>query len=523
MSHNNNNGAARTPDVIIIGSGVGGATSAYRLAQLGLDVLVLERGDFLPREADNWSAEAVYVQRKYVGRDTWLDGRGQPFNPSIFYNVGGASKFFGCTLIRFRERDFEEVRHHDGVSPAWPIRYRDLEPYYAQAERLYHVHGSAGIDPSEAPRSAPFPHPGVASDPPMERLLGAIRRQGHHPFPQPAAIHLPPEGHCVRCDTCDGYPCRIDAKADAEISAMLPALATGRVTLRTNTRAERLLLSADGKSVSGVEVEHEGEREILSAPIVILAASAINSAALLLKSACEQAPQGVANSSGVVGRHYMAHNNTALMALSFGRNETRFQKTVALNDFYFGDAEFPYPMGCIHSLGKLKAGMMTAANAWVPDAVNAFFAARSYDWWVMSEDLPDPDNRVTVENGMIRLSVTRNNLRAHQELVRRMTRIMRKAGLPLVLTKLMPVATTSHQCGTVRFGDDPRQAALDPYCRAYDQRNLFVVDASFFPSSAAVNPALTIAAQALRVAEHIAQTEFGRNLGQASQPLLFPA
>lgn len=512
-----------TPDVIVIGSGVGGGTSALRLAQQGLNVLMLERGDYLPREADNWSPQAVYVDRKYTGKDTWLDGDDKPFSPSIYYNVGGASKFFGCTMIRFRERDFEEVQHHGGVSPAWPIRYKDLEPYYAQAERLFHTHGTAGIDPSEAPRSSPFPLAGVVSDPPMVALMEKVRRQGLHPFPQPAAIRMAPEGSCIRCDTCDGYPCQVEAKADAEISVVQPALATGRVTLRTRTQVHRLILSEDGKRVSGVEIEHEGLRQVLSAPVVILSASAINSAALLLKSACPQAPDGVANSSGVVGRYYMAHNNTALMAVSAKKNRTRFQKTVAMNDYYFGDNEFPHPMGCVHSLGKLKAGMMTAANKWVPDFVNAFIAARSFDWWVMSEDLPDADNRVTVENGMIKLDVRRNNLRAHQELVKRMARMMRRAGLPLVLTKLMPVASTSHQCGTVRFGTDPAKAALDPYCRSFDHRNLFVVDASFFPSSAAVNPALTIAAQALRVADHIASSEFGILATQSSRPALDPA
>lgn len=504
-----NNQNSAVPDVIVIGSGIGGGTSAYRLAQKGLNVLVLERGGYLPREADNWSPKAVYVDKKYTGKDTWLDGDDKPFTPSIYYNVGGASKFFGCTMIRFRERDFEEVVHYGGRSPAWPINYKDLEPYYTQAERLYHTHGTAGIDPSEPPRSAPYDLPGVISDAPMVALMDAVKRQGYKPFPQPAAIRMPPEGPCIRCDTCDGYPCKVAAKADAEISVIEPALATGRVTLRTHTLVHRLILSDDGKSVSGVEVEHQGRREILHARIVILSASAINSAALLLRSACPQAPNGVANSSGVVGRHYMAHNNTALMAVSTKKNETRFQKTIAINDFYFGDKEFPYPMGCIHSLGKLKAGMMTAANKWVPDFVNSFIAARSFDWWVMSEDLPDPNNRVTVRDGMIKLDITRNNLRAHKELVKRMARMMRKAGLPLVLTKLMPAASTSHQCGTVRFGTDPAQAALDPFCRTFDHRNLFVVDASFFPSSAAVNPALTIAAQALRVADHIASTEFG--------------
>lgn len=501
--------ATSRPDVIIVGSGVGGGTAALRLAEHGLSVLMLERGDYLPREDDNWSPQAVYIDRKYTARETWLDGADRPFHPSVFYNVGGATKFFGCTMIRFRERDFENLEHHGGLSPAWPISYADLEPYYEQAEHLFHTMGSQGIDPTEARRANPFPYSGVRSDPPMEALSARLRAQGLHPFPQQAAIHMPPHGNCVRCGTCDGYPCRIGAKADAERSVVAPALASGRVSLRTGTVARRVLLSPDGKQVTGIEVKQGGHVEVLTAGIYILAASAINSAAILLRSATDKAPRGAANSSDVVGRHYMAHNNTAMMAISARRNPTVFQKTVTINDFYFGDDEFRYPMGCIMSLGKLKPGMMTAANPLVPKLVNRMLSDRSYDWWVMSEDLPDPGNRVSISGGTIKMDVRRNNLRAHTELTKRAARAMRRVGLPLTLTKLMPVATTSHQCGTVRFGNDPAKAALDPYCRTFDHSNLFVVDASFFPSSAAVNPALTIAAQALRVSDHIAADDFG--------------
>ncbi|WP_296744768.1 GMC family oxidoreductase [Mesorhizobium sp.] len=501
--------ATSRPDVIIVGSGVGGGTTALRLAGHGLSVLMLERGDYLPKEDDNWSPQAVYIDRKYTARETWLDGADRSFHPSVFYNVGGATKFFGCTMIRFRERDFEDLEHHGGLSPSWPISYGDLEPYYEQAEHLFHTMGTQGIDPTEPRRANPFPYSGVRSDPPMEALSARLRAQGLRPFPQHAAIHMPPHGNCVRCGTCDGYPCRIGAKADAERSVVAPALASGRVTLRTGTVARRVLLSPDGKQVTGIEVEQGGHVEVLTAGIYVLAASAINSAAILLRSATDKAPRGAANSSDVVGRHYMAHNNTAMMAISTRRNPTVFQKTVTINDFYFGDDAFRYPMGCIMSLGKLKPGMMTAANPLVPKLVNRMLSDRSYDWWIMSEDLPDPGNRVSISGDTIKMDVRRNNLRAHTELTKRAARAMRRAGLPLTLTKLMPVATTSHQCGTVRFGNDPAKAALDPFCRTFDHSNLFVVDASFFPSSAAVNPALTIAAQALRVSDHIAAADFG--------------
>ncbi|WP_395662986.1 GMC oxidoreductase [Aestuariivirga sp.] len=339
----------------------------------------------------------------------------------------------------------------------------------------------------------------------MERL----RSQGLHPFPQQASIYMPPSGGCIRCGTCDGYPCQIDAKADAEMSTLRPALAMGHVVLRKSTLVRRLLLNPDGKSIAGVEVEQDGRTEVLTAKTYVLSASAINSAAILLHSATDAMPNGLANSSDQVGRNYMTHNNSAMMAVGARKNATVFQKTVTINDYYFGDDEFRWPMGCLMSLGKLRAGVMTAANPLVPQFVNELLAQRSFDWWIMSEDLPSPENRITVSGGTIKMDVRRNNLRAHQELTKRASRAMKRAGLPLILTKLMPVATTSHQCGTARFGTDPQTSVLDPFCRSWDHHNLFVIDASFFPSSAAVNPALTIAAQALRAASHIAGEDFG--------------
>ena len=498
-----------TPDVIIIGSGMGGGTAALRLAQGGARVLLLERGGYLPREDDNWSLQAVFNDKKYTAHDRWIDIDNKPFRPAIYYYVGGMTKFYGCTLFRLRERDFQALEHYEGLSPAWPITYQDLEKYYAIAETQYHLHGASNADPSEAKRSSPFPFPGVTHDPPMQAVVDRIAGLGLKPFSQPASIRLPPKGNCIRCLTCDGYPCKIDAKVDAEMATVLPALATGKVELWTNATVERLVLAPDGKSITSVDVRHNGELKSLSAKIIVLSASAVNSAALLLRSADTQAPQGVANRSGVVGRNYMAHNNTAMMAVAAKRNDTVFAKTVAMTDFYFGEPDFPYPMGTVISLGKLQAGMLTAGNPMVPMAINRMLAARSFDWWIMSEDLPDPDNRVTIEGGTIKLAMTRNNLKSHSRLVARMKKVMRQIGLPLTLTKLMPVLSTSHQCGTVRFGDDPETSALDPFCRAHDHSNLYVIDGSFFPSSAAVNPALTIAAQALRASDHILRTSFG--------------
>jgi choline dehydrogenase-like flavoprotein len=351
----------------------------------------------------------------------------------------------------------------------------------------------------------------------IERVAAALKGQGIRAFSLPLAVQLHAGGPCVRCKTCDGFPCKVHAKTDAETAAIQPALATGRLALKLHARATRMVLTSDGKRVNAVEYENNGSIERISAPIVVLAASAVNSAVLLLRSACDKAPRGIANASGVVGRHYMAHNNTALMSIGWNINDTNFQKTICINDFYFGDDEFRYPMGNIQGLGKLQSGMLTAKQKFLPGAIGNLMAERSVDWWIMSEDLPDPENRVLLEGDKIRLHYTANNMLGHKRLSCKTASLMKKIGFKLNITKHMGGLSVSHQCGTVRFGSDPGKAALNQFCRAFDHQNLFVVDASFFASSAAVNPALTIAAQAIRVADHMAQVDFGVS-GIASTP-----
>ena len=498
-----------SPDIVIVGSGIGGGTLAYRLVQHGLRVTILERGGYLPQEPENWDVDAVFFQKKYVPQETWLDKKGASFHPGTYYYVGGSSKLYGGAMLRLRERDFEALEHADGVSPAWPITYRQLGPYYDIAERLYLVHGQVGVDPTEPPDIAQYPYPALQHEPVIERVASALQQQGLKPFPLPLAVQLHQGGACVRCKTCDGFPCKVHAKTDAEIAAVRPALATGKLTLKINARATRLFLTPDGRRVNTVEYESNGRIERITAPIVILSASAVNSAVLLLRSACNRAPRGVANSSGVVGRHYMAHNNTALMSIGWKINPTIFQKTLCVNDFYFGDEDFSYPMGNIQGLGKLQAGMLTADQKYLPKFVGELMAQHSVDWWIMSEDLPDPENRVILQGEVIRLHYTANNLAGHKRLTKKVATLMKKIGFKINLARFMGGLSVSHQCGTVRFGKDPSKAALNEFCRSFDHDNLFVVDASFFPSSAAVNPALTIAAQAIRTADHIAEADFG--------------
>ena len=503
-------------DVIIIGSGAGGGTLAYRLAPSGKRILVLERGDYVPREADNWSSRAVVTDGKYHAKDAWYDDRGRPFHPGTHYFVGGNTKFYGAALLRMRARDFGDLTHHGGVSPAWPISYDDLEPYYTAAEYLYHVHGTRGSDPTEPRASAPYRYPAVSHEPRLKQLSDDLTRLGLRPFPLPIGIMLdeehPRTSSCIRCATCDGFPCLLNAKADAHVVCVEPALRHPNVTLLTGAYVERLETSPSGREVTGVHVIRDGVAETYTADVVVAACGAVNSAALLLRSASDRHPRGLANASGVVGRHYMCHVNSMFLAISREPNPTRFQKTLAINDFYFGSPEWNHPMGHISFVGKTDANILAAgAPALVPGMTLDVMARHALDFWMTSEDLPDPHNRVTLTpDGGIKLSYTANNLEGHKRLVKKLKSLLKEIGceerlLPcnVYIGKRIPLAGVAHQNGTIRFGHDPATSALDPHCRAHDVDNLYVVDASFFPSSSAVNPALTIIANALRVGDHL--------------------
>jgi choline dehydrogenase-like flavoprotein len=502
-------------DLVIIGTGMGGGTLAYELRESGLRMLLLERGDYLPCEPENWSPEAVFREKRYKPKEQWFDKTGRPFAPGVHYFVGGNTKVYGAALPRFRREDFEVLEHDGGVSPAWPASYDEFEPYYCRAEQMLLAHGQTGDDPTEPPHSQPYPFPPVPHEPYIERLKNTLQEQGLHPFFLPLGIDLRLNGKCIRCKTCDGFPCQVNAKADADLCCVRPALEHDNVKLMTRARVHRLLTDGSGKRVTAAEVDHDGESIRIGADTFVVACGAVNSAALLLRSASDRHPNGLANSSDMVGRNYMVHNNTALMAVDpFRKNPTTFQKTMAVNDFYFrGEAGWHFPLGNLQLLGKLQAGMLTANKPYVPKLILREMANRSIDWWVMSEDLPDPESRVILgTGGRIEVIYRPNNLAAHDRLIRAATRMLKAAGYPIVLVERMGIETNSHQCGTVKFGTDPAKSVLDPFCRSHDVPNLFVVDASFFPSSAAVNPALTIAAQALRVADHI----LGRKPSQKS-------
>ncbi len=503
-------------DVIIIGTGAGGGTLAWRLAPSGRRILLLERGDYVPREKENWDSRLVVLEGRYNTREAWKDRAGKDLHPHTNYYVGGNTKFYGAALFRLRREDFGEIRHHGGISPEWPIRYEDMEPFYAEAERLYHVHGERGVDPTDPPSSAPYPHPPISHEPRIQKLSDDMAGAGLRPFHTPLGVMLDEadrrKSPCIRCSTCDGYPCLVSAKADAQVVCVDPALEHRNVTLLTGAEATRLETSPSGREVRRVHVRRNGRDEVYTAGIVAVSCGAINSAALLLRSASDKHHNGLANGSGVVGRHYMGHINGVLLALSKCANPTVFQKTLSVNDFYFGEEGFPYPMGHISFVGKMDRHTLSAgAPSIVPGWSLDLMAKHSLDFWLTAEDLPDPDNRVTLDReGRIVLSYAPNNLEGYKRLVARLKDLLRRVDchdglfpMNLFVGDRLPLAAVAHQNGTVRFGTDPTTSALDVNCRAHEVDNLYVVDASFFPSSGAVNPGLTIMANALRVGSHI--------------------
>ncbi|MDQ2765059.1 MAG: GMC family oxidoreductase [Pseudomonadota bacterium] len=513
-----------TYDVIVIGSGPGGASLAHRLAPSGKRILILERGDYLPRTEANWSPEAVFVDGKYQADETWTNASGDTFSPALHYYVGGNSKVYGAALFRLRERDFGEVVHAGGLSPAWPLGYDTFEPYYTDAEHLFHVHGTRGEDPLEPPATAHYPFMAVQHEPKVAELSKRLAGIGLHPFHLPLGILLDqqadgsptPTSTCIRCSYFDGFPCLLNGKADAQVVCIDPMLAAhDNVTLLTGAYVERLDTDAGGRTVTAVHVMRNGMAETYTAATIVVACGALSSALLLLRSANERHPDGLANGSGQVGRNYMRHDMSIVMAVTKEVNETVFQKTLAFSDFYFGADDWPHPMGLIQMCAashaeQIKGEALPAWLEWLPDLPFSEMARHSMDFWLQAEDLPHPDNRVYYKDGMVHLDLVETNPEALKQLKRKLKAVLDEAGLPamllersLYLGKDIPLGGTAHQAGTARFGSDPATSVLNLDCRAHEVDNLYLADASFFPSIGAVNPTLTIIANALRVADVI--------------------
>lgn len=510
-------------DLIVIGSGPGGASLAYSLAPTGKRILILERGDYLPRSMDNWNPHKVFVEGVYQASDTWYDKNFQTFHPGLHYYVGGNSKVYGAALFRLRERDFDEIRHVDGVSPAWPLKYDVFEPYYTQAEQLFHVHGERGEDPNEPYSSEPYPFPAVAHEPRIQALSNSFTKDGLHPFHLPLGVLLDEKdgkatstSACFRNPYFDGFPSPLNGKADAQVMCIDPMLAAhDNVTLLTNAYVAKLDTDATGRTVNAVQVERNGAKETYSADIVVVACGALSSALLLLRSANSKHPNGLSNGSDQLGRNYIRHNQSVLMAILHEPNETVFQKTLALSDFYFGADDWEYPLGLMQMCAVTHADQIRGETLpswleWLPEMPFEKIAKYSMSFWLSSEDLPRPENRIRYEGERVVLDLTENNMEAHDRLKQKLERLMGHNGAhphlwqrKLYFGKDIAIGGTAHQAGTARFGTDPKTSVLDLDCKAHELDNLYVTDASFFPSIGAVNPTLTIIANALRVADII--------------------
>jgi choline dehydrogenase-like flavoprotein len=560
-------------DAIVIGTGAGGGTLALHLAEAGKSILILERGSFLPQEKLNWDTSAVFLDNRYHTRETWQDKDGKPLHPQQAYFVGGQTKVYGAAMFRMRAEDFGVVRHKGGISPAWPITYADMEPFYCQAEELFHVHGDLGsapsvpggygssFDPTEPFHSAKYPYPAFTNEPRMQTIEDDVRKLGIHTFPIPLGLKRnqadPLASKCVRCDTCDGYPCLVHAKSDADINCIRQIMHFPNVTLMTNSRVTRLLTNSSGTAVTAVEVIHtgadaaskDGNAATYRAGFFAVCAGAINSAVILLASANDKHPTGLANRSDQVGRNFMYHQADALLSIGPEGNEDSYTKTWGTNDFYFKDSDpaYPFPLGQVQPVGSFHHEMMKGdAPLLTPGFVLEKMKQHAVPWWLTTEDLPDPNNRVTLHNttplsvvnaqpgvggahpsgdtgrtnqseqvsdsgpGRIQLSYTPNNVESFNRLKDRWVDVLKKAGhattsVPLhaYFKKRIPLEGVGHQNGTCRMGNDSATSVLDAHCKAHDLDNLYVVDASCFVSASAVNPSLTIIANAIRVAEHL--------------------
>ncbi|RDJ12382.1 GMC oxidoreductase [Rhizobium grahamii] len=495
-----------TPDIVIIGSGVGGSTVAAGLAATGAGILILEAGDFIADRPENRDQRAIFQRGHFRPKEMWYEADGTAFNPGNYYNVGGNSKFYGAVLSRYRREDFEEIRHREGVSPAWPFPYEVLEPWYSRAERMYEVRGNLGDDPTEPAHSGSYEYPPVPDEPPVADVRARLKAKGLHPFSLPLGVNI--DAWMAKARTpWDAHPNSRDGKMDAETAALLKALEFPNVRLETNAKVTKLEADGSGR-IERIRYRKNGEDLTVAPKLVILSAGAVQSAVLLLRSADARHPKGLANSSDQVGRNFMNHNSSAVIAVSpTYRNTSVYQKTFGFNDFYLSDGNGGPPLGNVQLLGRISAQVLKGSLPWAPEWLLQNITGHAIDFYAMSEDIPHPESRVRVDGDRIVLQWQRTNWDAHLELVSKLKAVLKSIGFPIVLSKPFDKRTPSHQCGTVRIGNDPASAPLDPYCRSYDHENLFVVDASFLPTSAAVNPALTVASQALRVADHIASKD----------------
>ncbi|QBE69531.1 Glucose-methanol-choline (GMC) oxidoreductase:NAD binding site [Synechococcus sp. WH 8101] len=494
-------------DVIIIGSGAGGGTLAGALSRKGHQVLLLERGGAMALEDQNVADVDLFRKDRYHPKnERWFGPDGDPFAPQTTYALGGNTKIWGAALERMREKDFGEVPLQDGVSPSWPFDYASLAPYYDAAETLYQVHGQAGVDPTEPSRSAPFPHAPKPLLPFLEPLRDGLQRQGCQPYDLPLSWSADPE----------------DPSGDAQIFGLNQA-DPNTLETRALARVTRLHTSPDGREVKGVEAEVAGELWLFSADLVVLAAGAINTAAILLRSSSDRHPRGLSNGSDQVGRNLMNLQLTSILQLAAEANDGRYARSFGINDYYWGDKNVSFPLGHLQSAGGVlqdalfaeSPPVLSLVSKLIPDFGLERLASRSVAWWAMTEVRPDPHNKVWLHNDQIRINYLHNNREAHDRLVYRwidtlkaveadpVTRVVTSA--PTHPRGEAPLSVVGYACGTCRMGQDPAASVVDATGKCHELNNLYVADTSVFPSCPSVGPGLTVIALALRLADQLDQ------------------
>lgn len=493
------------PDVIIIGSGVGGSTLASALAPTGLRVLIVERGEHLPDTQEARDDIAIFQKGHYRSSEEWIGTDGKPFLPGNYYYVGGNSKFFGAVMFRYRVEDFLPRPHLQGASPGWDFGYDELAPWYDLAEKLFRVRGALGEDPTDPPRNMPYPFPAVPDEPTMKIVRERLKLAGVKPSSLPLAVDI--DAWLKRGKTgWDAFPgTGGEGKIDAEVGPLTEALRHSNVSLMTGAQVLRLETDESGKEITAAIIRRNGREERLTAGHFVVAAGAVQSAALLLRSANKAHPKGLGNSSDQLGRNFMNHNTSAVIAIDpFLKNDTVYQKTLHFNDFYNDDPEVHAPLGNVQLLGRVTGNILKAQVPALPRAAAQAMANRSFGWFLTSEDLPNPESRVLVRGNEIVVDWQRSNMAAHEKLIQRTKQVLKKAGFKLVLVRTFGNRTTSHQCGTARLGSNPETSVVNLDCRSHDIPNLWITDASTLPTSAAVNPALTIAALSLKAGKALA-------------------
>ena len=488
-------------DVILIGSGAGGGTLAASLADAGHTVLLLERGGVMPQADQNVAEVSLFRKQRYHPEEKWFGTDGDPFSPQMVHAIGGNTKIWGGVLERMREQEFLGLPLQEGPSPDWELRYDDLAPWYDQAETLYHVHGVAGADPTAPARESAYPAAPRPVEPFLVELRAALERQGLHPYDLPLSWS----------DSA------VDPTGDAELFGVDPVRTCSGVTVKEHARVMQLHVNPSGQEARGVEAEIDNQRWLFRGHQVVLAAGAIGTPEILLRSATDHHARGLANGSDQVGRNLMKPQLTSILQLAAATNSGRYGRGHGLTDFYWGDKNVDFPLGSIQSGGGVLQDALFAESPPVlslvtrllPDFGLEQLAARSITWWAMSAVRPDPHNRVALRGNLLQIHYTANNREAHDRLVYRWIDCLKAVEAdPLTLVAKAapthprgeaPLPVIGGACGTCRMGSDPATSVVDLEGRSHEVGNLWIVDASVLPFCPSVGVGLTVIANALRI------------------------